>query len=310
MRPMARRIALAALMALAPVLASGKPDPEVRSDTYAMEALLDRLVRRVSQPSAAPFFGATEAARAYRLQGFGVVFVVPPRALPRSGGRARETMGQKELSEGSASLVGEGAKGPRGEAQVEGELVLSEKALGPEGRAARERDLEALEAKVEALSKEASRQRAEAERALDAAMQDVRVRLLRVPPPPRVNGASQEPTPPALAPDPALPPPAPPWGFWFSGAEGEDPRTPERVVEDVKGAVTQAIAAAGGGLKSVRSDEFVIVAVDFVPQWDFGDDTHSDRTLVVRAKKKDLQDHDAGKLSAEELQKRIEVLEY
>jgi len=302
---------LLACLALQPGLVAAKDDPDLRGDTETMEALLDKVVRRVSQPSAAPFFGATEAARAYRLQGFGVVFVVPPRALPRSdraglaprGGKVTRLLAPQEGR--SPVSPDELAKALAREDALRTSLTV-DSAPDTKVRAARERDLAAIEAKVEALSREAERQRAEAERALDAAMQEVRIRLMSPPAgpqgPPAVPAREQG--------GPILPPPAPPWGFWFESSEGDDPRTPGRVVEDVKAAVTEAIEAAGGGLKSVRSDEYVAVAVDFVPEWVYADDARADRTIVVRAKKRDLVDHDMGKLSTEELQKKVEVQEY
>jgi hypothetical protein len=78
----------------------------------------------------------------------------------------------------------------------------------------------------------------------------------------------------------------------------------------VKAAVSEAIEAAGGRLRSVRPEEFVVVAIDFVPQWDFGDGARADRTLVVRVRKKDLVDHESGKLGSEDLRKRIEYVQY
>ncbi len=81
-------------------------------------------------------------------------------------------------------------------------------------------------------------------------------------------------------------------------------------MSDVKAAVLQAVETVGGRLRSVSSEESVVVAVDFVPQWDFGDGAGAEHTLVVRAKKKDLEDHDLGKLSTPDLRKRIELVEY
>jgi len=146
---------LLACLALQPGLVAAKDDPDLRGDTETMEALLDKVVRRVSQPSAAPFFGATEAARAYRLQGFGVVFVVPPRALPRSdraglaprGGKVTRLLAPQEGR--SPVSPDELAKALAREDALRTSLTV-DSAPDTKVRAARERDLAAIEAKVEA----------------------------------------------------------------------------------------------------------------------------------------------------------------
>jgi hypothetical protein len=303
-------LALAALLVgVPPALWAGEVDP--RSDVETMEALLDRVVRRVSEPSAAPFFGASEASRAYRLQGYGVIFVVPPRSLPPS-----QRLGEFP----PAGAVGAASPAPgaddelrRAFAQEESirKSLAAERPQGDKARAARERELKAIEAKVDELSREAERQRAEVERALDVTMQQVRIRLMARPPGGPATGPVTAPTqvePPPEA-EPPLPP-APPWGYWLHGESSDDPRKPDQVVSDVKAAVLQAVETAGGRLRSVRPEESVVVAVDFVPQWDFGDGAGAEHTLVVRAKKKDLEDHDLGKLSTPDLRKRIELVEY
>ena len=58
--------------------------------------------------------------------------------------------------------------------------------------------------------------------------------------------------------------------------------------------MTQAVEAAGARLRSVKADEFVAVAIDFVSPWDFEDGARADRTLIVRVRKRDLVDPRAG----------------
>src|SRR5574340_1255136 len=55
----------------------------VRAGLDALEASLDRAVNRVSLPQVARLLGRA-AARGYRLPGYGVVLVLPPRSLPGS----------------------------------------------------------------------------------------------------------------------------------------------------------------------------------------------------------------------------------
>jgi len=301
---------LMALLALLPATLVAAEDVDPRGDVETMEALLDRVVRRVSQPSAAPFFGATEASRAYRLPGYGVVFVVPPRSLPPSErmGADRLQWGPEEADRSTGSPQGS----PSDHAPDPAASKTASTPRGARPQTARERELQAIEAKVNALSREAERQRAEAERELAAAWQQVQLRLSASDPQPGTASPPQAPIP-ALPMPPGgslEPPPAPPWRFWQESEENDDPRSAAEVVGDVKAAVSQAVEAAGGRLRSVRPEEFVVVAIDFVPQWDFGDAARADRTLVVRARKKDLLDRETGKLSSEDLRKRIEYVEY
>jgi hypothetical protein len=301
-------LALIGLLALVPGAVRAADEIDPRGDVETMEALLDRVVRRVSQPSAAPFFGATEASRAYRMPGYGVVFVVPPRALPPGRVGTGPSPGDPRETTPSASLTPDDPSHRAPTAEESANSVLAPGLRGARAHAARERQLQAIEAKVDALSREAERQRAEAERALAAAMQEVQLRLsvsVPGPPPPPPFQA------PPLPPDGLVePPPAPPWRFWLNTDDSNDPRSAADVVRDVKAAVSQVVEVAGSRLRSVRGDEYVVVAIDFVPQWDFGDGARADRTLVVRARKRDLVDHESGKLATEDLRKRIEYVEY
>src|SRR5512141_2832880 len=58
-----------------------------RDGIEALEAQLDRAIDRVSLPRPAALLGR-DAARGYRLPGYGVVFVLTPRTLPGPGGYA------------------------------------------------------------------------------------------------------------------------------------------------------------------------------------------------------------------------------
>jgi len=52
------------------------------------------------------------------------------------------------------------------------------------------------------------------------------------------------------------------------------------------------------------------VAVDFLPGGAFVMHARPSKTLVVRARRKDLEERARGRLSPEELRKRIETVEY
>jgi hypothetical protein len=291
----------------------------------ALEAALDSAVARVSRPSAAPFLGGAEASRGYRLRGYGAVIVLPPRALPRRGNvlvfGGQEGPGTiVHWSEEAAPALAPGESIDKALAdlraqqrQIEGE-IQSQQDGRKRTREARQRELKALEAQVEALQREAERTRQEAERALEEAVREVQFRLAPMPataPAPEVAAAAPAaPRPPAIPPAPPSPP-APPWRFWFDTGEGEDARTPEKIVSDVRTVVTQVLESQGARLRGVHPDESVTVAVDFVPQWGFFDEgVRPQKTLIIRVRKKELEDRAAGKIPSEELRKRIEYVEY
>ena len=326
----AAAIAAALLPASPPARAEEPADP--RGDLEALEAVLDNAVARVSRPSAAAFLGGAEACRGYRLRGYGAVIVIPPRALPRRGnvlvfgGHATPGTIVHWSEEAPPPLApGESIEGALAELRAQQRLIESEIQNQQDGRRrtreARQRDLKALEARVEVLQREAERTRQEAERALEQAVREVQFRLAPVPAAPAPEVAAAAPAPPAAPTSPAAPrpparpappsPPAPPWRFWFNTGEDDDPRTPEKVVSDVRSVVTQVLESQGARLKVVRPDEFVTIAVDFVPQWGFFDEgARPEKTLIVRVRKKELDDREAGKIPAEELRKRIEYVEY
>jgi len=217
--------------------------------------------------------------------------------------------------EWSEEMPSEGATSDvqRAVSELQNREMRIQKEIQAQGRSRsrenREKELRAIEEKVEALQREAQRARQDAERALEKAMQeamrDVQVRTPPAPLPPA------GPPPPAAPVAPLAPlPPAPPWRFWFNSDDRQDSRGPERVVADVKGAVAQALETHGARLSSVRPEEFVAVAVDFVSPWGFDDETRSQKTVIVRVRKRDLEERQAGKITPEELKKRLEYVEY
>jgi hypothetical protein len=282
-----------------------------------MEATLDRVVRQVSPASASPFFGATEASRAYHLPGYGTLFVIPPRALPRTG---KLMIVRKEGPDGSVvewtsdSAPDEAMERATSELRNEQQRIEKELEVQTRSRSrrSREKELRAIEEQVEALQREAQRTRQDAERAFERAVREVQLRLG---PPDGVAPVAPPvpPAPPAPATQPAPPaplPPPPPWRYWFDSENAEDERAPERVVADVKSAVAETLEAQGSRLRFLRPDEFIAVAVAFVPQWGFDGGARPETTLIIRVRKKDLDERGAGKIGPEELRKRFEIVEY
>jgi hypothetical protein len=168
-----------------------------------------------------------------------------------------------------------------------------------------------LQARMEAVRREAERARMEAER-------QVEMRLGAPPAPPEAPAVPEAPVAPAVpaAPEPAaisglFPPmlaPAP-WQLWFSIEEPADGRTGETVIRDVRAAVTALLEKQGPSLHQLRADEYVAVAVDFVPRIS-GAGRRAQKTMVIKARKRDLDDHRAGRLGGDELHQRIEYAEY
>jgi len=302
-----------------------------RAELEAIQASVETAVARVSRP-AGLMFG--RPSRAYHLKGYGAVVVLAPRALPRIRRQAAEGPQARAFAD---VLVGlersiEDVRDPAERRRLEETLVALRNGWPPgqplligaprPRSAGRHPDIQSLQEEAEAF-------RREAERAMEKAEREVLVRL-RLPahalpalapaPPPPLTGP--EPPSPALVPAPPMPPaphvevlgppavpvpPAPPgWPFWFGEEEGED-APPDRILSDVRRAIVSGLGAYRGELAQLRPDEFVVVAVDFVQGVA---DRAGTRTVVARARKRDLVEHHAGRISADALRARVEFDEY
>jgi len=180
----------------------------------------------------------------------------------------------------------------------------------PEREMARrmEAQVRELQAHMEMVRRDVERARVEAER-------QVEMRLGAPPAPPEAPAVPTAPAAPE-APEPDAPsapfPPmlAPaPWQMWFSIEEPADGRNGETVIRDVRAAVTALLEKQGPSLHQVRPDEYVAVVVDFVPRFTVAG-RRAQKTMVIKARKRDLDDHRAGRLGANELHQRIEYAEY
>lgn len=268
-----------------------KPPAVGREGIEALEAQLDRAVDRVSVPQLLPLVGRPGSARGYRLPGYGLVIVLSPRALPGPEGldvlRPRQRV--------------------RVEARRGGDTAVWVEA--PEA-------IEALEQQVILLQRETERARREAEEVQERIVEHVRVRSPR-PAEVTVELLPEPPAPAPEAPAPVEPPGAPgeapvppPWKYWFHAEEARDPRSADAVVADVRAAVIEALGAHPPRMRGLGPEEFVTVAVDFESGGRLARHPRAERTLVVRAKVRDIQARAGGALAAEELRRRIEVLEY
>jgi len=287
---------LATLLGL-PLLASAQEAASPRADLERFEWALDRAVRKVSRPSAAPILGGAETCRGYHINGYGALFVLAPRALPVRPRTAHESPPQPGLAAPPQAPI-DPAPPSRGKARVPTDKEAAA-------------DLLALEAQVVALQHAAETAREEADVALEETTRELHRRLVS-----STLGTPETPPPPSIPPAPAPatagqlpPPPVPPWRFWLESEEPEDARTPEHVVLEVRSAVTEVLESQGPPL-GLRPEEFVVVVVDFLPRSAFATRTRPARTLVVRVRKGELDALAAGQLVKDELRKRIEYSEY
>ena len=308
-----------------------------REEIETLEARLDRAVDRVSLPHATRFVGRAETARGYRLPGYGLVFVLTPRALPAANkgvfvfrtGHPRHRVVRVETPADVSTSASRG----QAPADVSTSASRGQARREPEPPAAtpraEEQEIETFERQVLTLQAETEEARRAAEEEMERLVHDVRIlrlapSLLETPPPAPEAPRAPSPEAPAAAPavpplpeapitpstpEPPLPPP-PPWKFWFEAGAPQDDRTPEALVADVRAAVIDALGMPGGTLPGLGGDEFVTVAVDFVPGGFFAAHARPDHTLVVRARVKDIEARGRGAITPEELRQRVLVAEY
>lgn len=339
-RIMPAALATALVLGSAPAPSQERTDP--REGLEAFEVSLDQAVARVSRPSAAQAVLQGAACRGYHLKGYGAVFILPPQALPLQPRSARRRpAGDVALGLGQATRRLEEAMGRVGSEELRRDIERSLEALRrteaevrvaqAEGRGAKREEQRALErrerqremaireaeweirAHAEALQREAERAQAQAEHALEEMSREVRIRLAGPPSPPVTPPAQAAPAAPPAPPAPPAVAPAPPWSFWFETEEAEEARTPERVITDVGGAVTDVLEAQGTRLRILGPDDYLVVAVDFFHRGltpAFSPTPRAQRTLVVRVRKKEIEERQAGRIAPEELRRRVEYVQY
>ncbi len=386
MRTRSSRVVLGlvgAVCAFAPGPTSAQIPADPRREMDGFAAALDAAVRRVSPPSPG-LLASREGARGYRLPGFGMLFVLPPRGLPSPSLRSMAERDAARSLDDAIRHLEQGlrtASSPQIRAQMEKNLqalrqtraelrgtardraatvvvmpppaaeVMAGEAMeiGPDRLEELQRELETqmieqmralqeaeqshgeqeremarrmeaqlheLQARMEAVRRDVERVRQEAERQVmklavpSAAAAAPPAPAAPRPPAPAINpDAAVEPdaaAPPDLA--PFAPGPAP-WQMWFSFEEPADGRSADAVVRDVKAAVTAQLERQGAALPRLGPQEYVAVAVDFVPRAPLLG-RRAQKTLVIKVHKRDLDERRAGRLAAEELRSRIEYAEY
>jgi len=288
-----RLIATLVSLCLLPAAATPQsaPAPEARPALAAFERVLDRAVARVAPPSPMAMLAGPGGSHGYHLRGQGAFFVLPARRLPMRR---------------SHVFLFHAPPGP----------VLA----GPEG--------DDLAQRVTALHEEAERVNREAEQAYRRVRQEIYVRFrdgreasgdAETPGVETVSAsgahAAPDAAPPgeeAVPPGPLDEPPAPPWHFWFESEPLETVTTEgaDEMVAGVKEALTAALESDEALLPMLGPDEFVAVAVDFVSDPFFMSGGARERTLVLRASRRDIEARRSGRLSSEQFRERIVYAEY
>jgi hypothetical protein len=182
--------------------------------------------------------------------------------------------------------------GPR---QPAPELSVSGKVSGPQVivfRGSRPPDLTDLESRIRETRKEAERMRAQAEAAFADAERQLMAELRPGPGEPSM----------------ASPFPAP-WSALLDDAP-VDTRTPDQVEKDVQGALVQSLLEDGPTLKTLRPTDSISVSVELVTRTQPWVRPKPARTVIVRAQKADLDAFLTGRLTRDDLLKRIQTKAY
>jgi len=175
------------------------------------------------------------------------------------------------------------------------EISVSGAPTGPQVfvfKSQRPSDLTDLEARIRETRKEAERMRAQADADFAAAERALMAELR--------PGLSES----AAAANFPLP-----WTFFLEDA-ADDTRLPEQVEKDVRHALITTILEDSSVLKSLQPGDMVTVSVELVTRAQPWVRAKPARTLIIRARKDDLDSFTAGKLSKDDLLKRIQTKAY
>lgn len=323
---------------LVPWPATAAPAPPAADPLLVAEREFDQAARRVSHPSTP--LPMLESCRAYRLPGYGVLFVLPPRALPRAAGPARGPVAAEPRPEVSRALqaIEEGLRGVEPgtvRARIEETLDQMRLSLG-------EREMAGVEVTIvggPGGGPEVTVTRTDVLPGGPRAATEPRspspveaIRPTEATPPPAAEGSPtwtrmHETAPPTPRGPAASTPvasggksgssrarpsrlvPAPPWHFWFEAEEVES-RSPDEVVADVREALAGVLLRHGARLPGVAPGEFVSAVVDFVHGVGAPVSLRPARTLAVRARRSDLERLARGQIPAAESAGIVEVMEY
>lgn len=275
-------IALALAVALAPAqtgapappanpTAAEQRPPDRRADLQRFSARMEQRLTAACRPAEPVVFMSTlPGTRFVYLDGVGAVFLLPPRALPAP--LTNETGSVPELSVSAA----------RHAAPESPQVRVVQ----------RPSDLADLEARIRETRKEAERMRAQADAAFADAERQLMAELR-----PGLSEATLNTSFPV------------PWTLFLEDSV-DDARSPEQVEKDVKDSLVTSLLEDSSLLRTLNPGDLVTASVDLIsrPQpWVRGKPA---RTITVRAKKSDLDAFVGGRLTKEELLKRVETKAY
>jgi len=178
--------------------------------------------------------------------------------------------------------------------QAKPEISVSGAPNGPQVLVMKKRpnDLTDLEARIRETRKEAERMRAQA----DAAFADAERQLMAELRP----GLSESTTTVTFQ---------GPLSFFLEDM-ADDTRTPEQVEKDVKDSLVAAILEDASTLKTLQPADQISISVELVSRPQPWVRVQPARTVIVRAQKSDLDAFTAGKLTKEDLLKRVQTKAY
>ena len=174
------------------------------------------------------------------------------------------------------------------------EISVTGTPTGPQVMVIRKRpsDLTDLEARIRETRKEAERMRAQA----DAAFADAERQLMAE-------------LRPGLTDQSATVTFQSPFSFFMDDAT-DDTRTPGQVEKDVKDALVTTVLEDASLLKTLKPADVITVSVELVSRPQPWVRAKPARTLIVRAQKADLDAFTAGRLSKDDLLKRVQTKAY
>ena len=299
MRQRALTLGLLPALVLVGRVSSAQQGADVRGQIERTAIFLDEAVHQTSRPSPLGLFEPSQMTRGYRIPGVGVVFVAPSRSLPsprtvrwreRALAAARrqvKTTAPAPATAASPPQPGQGGPGPTGQS------VITRRRFEFQGdglsEAEKERVLRSFEEQARLLQENSLRQYQETEQALRQMMRN------------GAPGSAEEENGTLLL------PPMPPWNPGVFGEEPPDTRTAQQVLDDVRQALAQALAANPPSF--LAAEESLIVTVDFFDDDVFDFVARPVSTLVARVQAKDVAACRAGSLSFEDFKKRIEYSE-
>jgi len=258
-------------LALAFALSQEAPPKDPRPELQRFSSRLEQRLAAACRP-AEPivFLSGLPETRYVYLEGIGPVFLLPPRALPNP-------------------------PAPQRTDQTKPEISVSGAPNGPQVMVVRKRpsDLTDLEARIRETRKEAERMRAQA----DAAFADAERQLMAELRP----GMSEATTTLTFQ---------GPMSFFLDDGVDEDTRPLDQVEKDVKDALVTGILEDASLLRTLQPTDQITVSVELVSRPQPWVRAQPARTVIVRAQKGDLDAFTAGKLTRDELLKKVQTKAY